>query len=64
MVITTLAAHGTMIAIRTQRRPGKFLSRNCASASEIATVMTTTETTQMKVLRRMPGISGRESTVM
>ena len=37
-VITTLAAHGTITASRTSRRPGNALLRNWASASEITTV--------------------------
>ena len=45
----TDAAHGTMSAQRTSRRPGKLLSRNCASPSDIRRVTTTMTVTQTTV---------------
>lgn len=43
------AAHGTMIAQRTYRRPGNSLTRNCANPRLMRIVSTTTATTQMSV---------------
>ena len=43
------AAHGTIRAQRTSRRPGKLLSRNWASPSEIAMVTPTTTATHTSV---------------
>ena len=52
-VITTLAAHGTITASRTSRRPGNAWWSSCASASEITIVTATTPTTQTTVFSRI-----------
>ncbi len=44
------AAHGTMRAQRTSRRPGKAASRSWASPSEITIVIPTTRATHVTVL--------------
>ena len=56
--MTTDAAHGTMSAQRTIRRPGKAAFRSAASPSEMRMVTPTTTTTQVMVRMRMLGRSG------
>ena len=49
------AAHGTISAHRTTRRPGNSRLRNCASPSEIRSVTPTTTTTHTTVLATTAG---------
>ncbi len=49
------AAHGTISAQRTTRRPGNSRFRNCASASETSSVTATTTATQTTVLATTVG---------
>lgn len=49
------AAHGTMIAQRTKRRPGNSLTRNCARPRLMTIVSATTATTQTSVFDRTVG---------
>ncbi|GAA2455077.1 hypothetical protein GCM10010191_87630 [Actinomadura vinacea] len=56
-LISTEAAHGTISAQRTSRRPGNRALSSCASGSESTTVAATTPTTQSTVRNRTPGRS-------
>jgi hypothetical protein len=60
-VITSEAAHGTISAQRTNRRPGKRWLRSCASPSEITTVTATTAVTHTTVLSTTTGSAGCSS---
>jgi len=51
----TDAAHGTISAHRTSRRPGKASFRSCARPSDTTTVTSTTTTTQITVLATTVG---------
>ena len=52
------AAHGTISAQRTSRRPGKRWFRNCARPSEITMVTATTTTTHTTVFATTVGSAG------
>jgi hypothetical protein len=62
LVMISDAAHGTITAQRTSRRPAKSLDRNCASPRLISTVTVTTATTQTAVFASTVGSAGWVST--
>ena len=55
------AAHGTISAHLTSARPGKSWLSNCASASEMTTVMLTTAVTHTAVFASTVGSAGCSS---